>query len=71
MSELLDMCYAVSTHKVSFVLNPDGGWTAFPAHLKQLVDKPWTELKYFSKGVKHLIPRYKPYRTIVEEYMFF
>ena len=56
MSELLDMCYAVKTHIVPFVLNPKGGWAALPAHLKQLVDKPWAELKYFSDGTKTLNP---------------
>lgn len=50
MSEMLDMCYAVKTHKIPFVLNPDGGWTSFPAHLRPIVERPWKEIKYYSDG---------------------
>ena len=56
MLDMLDMCWAVKTHQVSFILNPDGGWTSFPEHLRPIIEKPWTEIKYFSGNNGELNP---------------
>ena len=45
--ERLDMCGAIKTHRVTFVLNPLDEWRKFPEHLKQIVERPWTEFKYY------------------------
>ena len=45
--ERLDMCDAIQTHRVSFILNPLDVWERFPNHLKQIIGRPWKEFKYF------------------------
>ena len=44
--ERLDMCGAIKTHRVTFVLNPLDEWRKFPEHLKQIVERPWTEFEH-------------------------
>lgn len=54
--EKLDMCDAISQHKVPFVLNPSGEWESFPIHFKTLVAQPWTEFKYFLDDTDQINP---------------
>ena len=43
----VDLCDAVKLHRVPFILNPNDEWSKFPDHLKAIVQRPWTEFKYF------------------------
>lgn len=43
----LDMCEAITLHKVPFVLNPTNEWGSLPPHLQEVIQQPWTEFKYF------------------------
>ena len=52
----LDMCNAIKEHKVSFALNPTDEWASFPSHLQAVVQRPWTELKYFVGNTKTINP---------------
>ena len=45
--ERLDMCDAIQTHRVAFILNPLDAWERFPDHLKHIIGRPWKEFKYF------------------------
>ena len=45
--ERVDLIDAVALRKVSFVLNPEDEWGRFPDDLKELVNRPWREIKYF------------------------
>lgn len=52
----LDMCEAIQTHKVSFVLNPTNEWESFPPQLLDFVKRPWFEFKYFAEDAKTINP---------------
>lgn len=52
----LDMCDAISCHKVSFVLNPTNEWETFPSHLKSIVNSNWYEVKYFEGDTNTINP---------------
>lgn len=52
----LDMCEAISIHKVSFVLNPTNEWDSFPPQFLEIVQRPWAEFKYFSDDAKTINP---------------
>lgn len=45
--ERVDLTDAVRIRKITFVLNPTDEWNRFPEELKDIVNRPWKEIKYF------------------------
>ena len=45
--ERVDLIDAVKLRKVTFVLNPADEWERFPDDLKDIINRPWKEIKYY------------------------
>lgn len=48
MSEMIDMCNEVKTHKLTFVLNPNKVWTTFNNGFNSIVNTRWNEIKFLN-----------------------
>lgn len=49
MSDVVDMCNSMLTHKVSFILNPSDLWKTYDANLRKITEKGnWQEVKFLN-----------------------
>lgn len=47
--EVLDMCYKMKTHKLTFFLNPDDEWDSFDPSYQSFLDEYWQEVKFLNE----------------------
>lgn len=47
--ELLDICNKMKTHKLTFLLNPDGEWDTFDSNYEHIINNNWREAKFLDE----------------------
>lgn len=47
--ELLDMCNKMKSHKLTFLLNPDGEWDTFDSNYERILNNNWQEVKFLNE----------------------
>lgn len=46
---MLDLCNKMKTHKLTFLLNPDGEWDTFDSNYETILNNNWQEIKFLNE----------------------
>lgn len=52
------MCFCKITQGI-ICINPDNEWSNFPSHLKPIVEREWSEFKYFEADSETINPLFQ------------